>query len=125
MFGRGKPLFVTFDVLAIDGEDLRALPWHVRQRRLRRVVAPGAARVRVLDSVRGQGRAFFASVCQYDLEGITCKWRHGTYQSGPGTSWLKIRNPRYTQMEGRAELFESRQHEGPRHRVDAPVLSLI
>jgi ATP-dependent DNA ligase len=37
-----------------------------------------------------------------DLEGVTAKWRHGVYQvGGATTSWLKLKNPRYSQMEGR------------------------
>jgi hypothetical protein len=28
-------------------------------------------------------------------EGIVGKWRDGTYQSGPPTSWVKVRNPEY------------------------------
>ena len=37
------------------------------------------------------------------------KWRFGTYSADPQrTSWLKIKNPTYSQAEGRGELFEKR-----------------
>jgi ATP-dependent DNA ligase len=43
-------------------------------------------------------------------EGIVAKWARGTYQGdGRGTSWLKIKNPEYSQMAGRRELFEARR----------------
>jgi hypothetical protein len=43
-----------------------------------------------------------------DLEGIVAKWSKGTYQcDGRGTSWLKVKNPEYSQIEGRHELFEA------------------
>ena len=36
------------------------------------------------------------------------KWAHGTYQTdGRSTSWLKIKNAQYSQVEGRRELFEA------------------
>jgi ATP-dependent DNA ligase len=38
------------------------------------------------------------------------RWARGTYQcDGRGTSWLKIKNQDYSQMENRHELFESRR----------------
>jgi hypothetical protein len=40
-----------------------------------------------------------------DLEGIVDKLKHGRY----GEGWFKIRNPRYSQYEGRRELFERKR----------------
>lgn len=38
----------------------------------------------------------------------------GTYQTdGRGTSWLKIKNPDYSQMAGRRELFEAQRSPRP------------
>ena len=42
-----------------------------------------------------------------DLEGIVAKRKDGLYTPDE-TSWVKIRNPKYSQMEGRRELFEKR-----------------
>ena len=40
---------------------------------------------------------------------IVGKWTHGTYQTdGRRTSWLKVKNPTYTQMRDRHELFAAR-----------------
>ena len=46
---------------------------------------------------------------------------------GRGTSWLKIKNPAYSQMEGRHELFEARQVEGQSRgsKHVAPTLALV
>jgi len=54
------------------------------------------------------------------------KWAPGTYQcDGRGTSWLKIKNPQYSQMEGRRELFEGRRDGHQRKRqTAAPALRL-
>jgi ATP-dependent DNA ligase len=51
---------------------------------------------------------FFRKVCELDLEGIVAKRKNGPLSRG-GTPWLKIRNPKYTQKEGRQELFEWRR----------------
>lgn len=69
----------------------------------------------------------FRACCEQDLEGIVAKWKHGAYVCGedqptdrqlawhctnPSTAakltWLKIRNPDYSQMIGRDELFKAR-----------------
>jgi hypothetical protein len=60
--------------------------------------------VRLVAHVKTRGVDFFRVACEQDLEGIVAKWRGGTYQSGPRTSWLKIRNPEYSQWENRREL---------------------
>jgi ATP-dependent DNA ligase len=43
-------------------------------------------------------------ICEQDLEGIVAKRRDAVY----GEQWFKIRNPNYSQYEGRQELFEKR-----------------
>jgi ATP-dependent DNA ligase len=45
--------------------------------------------------------------CGLDLEGIVAKHKDGLYSSF--TKWIKIKNPNYTQAEGRHEMFESRR----------------
>jgi hypothetical protein len=65
----------------------------------------------VLDSLISPGRisvesrkGVFRLACERDLEGIVAKRKAGAY----GDSWLKIRNPVYSQYEGRRELFEKK-----------------
>jgi ATP-dependent DNA ligase len=50
----------------------------------------------------------FAEVCAHDLDGIVAKRRDGLY-TPEATTWVKIKNPRYSQAEGRRELFERRR----------------
>jgi hypothetical protein len=75
-----------------------------------------------------RGARLFELACERDLEGHLAKWSKGTYQcDGRGTSWLKIKNPEYSQVEGRHELFESRRRPAlPSHRVKGlpPALAL-
>jgi hypothetical protein len=65
--------------------------------------------------------------CQRDLEGIVAKYGRGVYQTNHAiTSWLKIKNPNYSQAERRAELFEQRRspESRPRQRLVAPTFTL-
>lgn len=50
------------------------------------------------------GEALFQLACANDLEGIGAKRKYDPYLPNQA-SWLKIRNPNYTQWEGREELF--------------------
>lgn len=46
----------------------------------------------------------FRLVCDQDLEGIVAKWRDRLYAPDE-TSWVKIKNPAYSQADGRSEPF--------------------
>jgi len=54
-----------------------------------------------------RGIDLFRAVCERDLEGIVAKRKDGMY-TPEETSWVKIKNPQYSQIEGRHELFETR-----------------
>jgi len=82
----------------------------------------------LLEPIERRGRRLFELACERDLEGIVGKWKYGAYQSdGHGTSWLKVKNPNYSQAESRHELFESRRRpELPSRRTKhrPPVLAM-
>jgi len=112
-------------VLAIDGEDLTGRPLTERKRRLRAIMPIVECRLLYLDSIAERGTDLYRAACQRDLEGIVAKWSRGTYQTdGRGTSWQKIKNPDYSQMAGRHELFDARRDRGVRRRIAAPDLRL-
>jgi ATP-dependent DNA ligase len=52
------------------------------------------------------GRGFFEEICARDLEGIVAKRKLATYKSNGLGSWKKIKNPDYSQAEGRHDLFK-------------------
>lgn len=124
MFRREWPHFVAFDVLAIGGEDLRARPLLERKRRLRAIMPRIDSRLLYHDHLDGRGRALFDAVRRQDLEGIVAKWKRGRYHSdGQTTSWLKIRNPDYSQIDGRHDVFAARRSVWGRSRSARPLLS--
>ena len=63
------------------------------------------------DHVDGSGIALYQRRRDLDLEGIVAKLRSAPYVSDRESStWIKILNPRYSQREGREELFERDRH---------------
>ena len=56
-------------------------------------------------SVTGRGHKLFELMCAHDLEGVVAKRLKDGY--GSRVRWLKIKNPGYSQNEGRRELFDS------------------
>jgi hypothetical protein len=58
---------------------------------------------------RGERHGAISAACALDLEGIVAKPKRGSYgTSDNGSRWFKVRNPHYSQKEGREELFEER-----------------
>jgi ATP-dependent DNA ligase len=62
-----------------------------------------------LDHIEDQGVELFRLCCEQDLEGIVAKPKQSPYRSDGAPLWIKIKNPAYSQAEGRHELFDSRR----------------
>jgi bifunctional non-homologous end joining protein LigD len=80
----------AFDLLALGGRDLRALPLAERKRLLAEV-APRLGPVRYADHVAERGSAFFREVEARGLEGVMAKRADAPYRAGRSASWLKLR----------------------------------
>jgi bifunctional non-homologous end joining protein LigD len=106
--GRGEVLFAAFDLLWVNGQDLRELPLVERKEMLRFRVRHPSDRVMFVDYKEGAGTDLYARMCERDMEGIVAKPRYSQYLSGAGsgTTWVKVKNPAYSKAKGRAELFE-------------------
>ena len=102
--------YVAFDILWLNGTDLRALPLDERRQRLQGILPKGSPIVSEALSVAGRGRELFELMCANDLEGIVAKRLADPY--GGRVRWVKIKNPDYSQKEGRGDLFN-----GPRQRT--------
>jgi bifunctional non-homologous end joining protein LigD len=99
---------MAFDLLAVDGEDLRGLPLLQRKRTLTRIMPRVESRLRYVDHVPERGCDLFRDGCERDLEGVVGNWARGRYWSdGRSTSWVKIKNPNYSQVEGRGTSCSS------------------
>ena len=117
LFHKGEPCFFALDLLMADGKDLRTDKLTDRKQELRRLSSRvPASRTLYADHVDQHGTELFKWVCKMNLEGIVAKHSFGSYTGErERTTWFKIRNPKYSQMEGREELFERERHREPTH----------
>jgi bifunctional non-homologous end joining protein LigD len=109
MFRRGVPYFYAFDLMWLNGYDLRAMRLVERKERLKKLILKSSdPALLYADHVDGYGVDFFRIVCERNLEGIVAKHRASPYSSA--AKWIKIKNPAYTPAERRHEMFEKAEH---------------
>ena len=105
---RQVPVFYAFDLLWLNGEDLRRLPLIERKERLEKLVKKSECReLLYAHHIEKDGVALFEAICAKDLEGIVAKRKNGIYRND-GKEWMKIKNPHYSQAEGRQNLLRGR-----------------
>src|SRR4051794_25535209 len=108
LFRKRQCIFIAFDLLYLNGKDLRTLPLIERKAILNRLIRRKRSRMFYLDHVEGDGPLLFDEVVKMDLEGNVCKRKDSSYKvtDKPSRYWIKVKNSRYSQLEGREELFE-------------------
>jgi bifunctional non-homologous end joining protein LigD len=90
---------IAFDLLHLDGFNLRPLPYLERRRLLGEVLGDGPA-VRVPAHWTGDDIAAAAAATrEHGLEGIVCKRLHAPYRSGRSSAWLKHKHRRREQLQ--------------------------
>jgi ATP-dependent DNA ligase len=90
----GRAFLWAFDLLELDGEDLRSQPLLERKGALRRLLSRSKTGIQFVDQLDGDGAEVFAHACKLGLEGIVSKDRTRPYRSGRTKTWLKIKNRR-------------------------------
>jgi bifunctional non-homologous end joining protein LigD len=107
-------LYYAFDLLYLDGYDLRRVPLTGRKNKLAAVLVSGDS-VRYSDHYEKQGKALFEMARAKGLEGILAKRRDSLYQERRTGEWLKIKVRHrlecviggYTEPEGSRAHFGS------------------
>ena len=91
--GKNGIVFYAFDLLALDGADLRKLPLTERKKKLAALLAdqPSAGPLFFSDHVVGNGQDTFMRACSMKLEGIVSKRADSTYRSERSKNWLKAK----------------------------------
>jgi len=89
-------VYFVFDLLYLDGYDLRAAPLAQRKEALRALLDEAGSTesdgpIRWSDHVTGQGEDFYRQACRFGLEGIVSKRADLAYRSGRGKDWLKVK----------------------------------
>jgi ATP-dependent DNA ligase len=97
----------AFDALALDGEDLRALPLSMRKTNLARLLARQPDGIFVAPFEAGEiGPDLFRAACDMGLEGLVSKRRDRPYQGGRSKHSIKVKNRKHPGMVWVMESFK-------------------
>jgi bifunctional non-homologous end joining protein LigD len=88
-----EAMLYAFDLLELDGEDLRAWPLSDRKKRLAKLLGGRRLGIVLSDHTDEDGEVIFQQACVMGLEGIVSKRLTAPYRSGPSRDWLKVKNP--------------------------------
>ncbi|HKM47243.1 MAG TPA: non-homologous end-joining DNA ligase [Terriglobales bacterium] len=105
-------IYYAFDLLYLDGFDLRRVALEQRKRMLQEKIVAGAV-IQYSDHYGEKGLDLFAAAKKRELEGIVAKKRSSVYEENRSTNWLKIKITQrqecviggYTDPEGSREYF--------------------
>jgi bifunctional non-homologous end joining protein LigD len=97
--GRGQVVYLVFDLLYLDGQDLRNLSL-IRRKNLLKKLVRSIPNVLYVDHIEEQGKQFFKLAAERGLEGIVAKDGQSPYVSRLETwYWLKIKNRQFHRKE--------------------------
>jgi bifunctional non-homologous end joining protein LigD len=94
----------AFDLIELDGDDLRRDPLAVRKATLASLLRRAAPGLRFNEHLDNEdGPLVFAHACKLGLEGIVSKRRDSRYRSGRSPHWIKTKNPNAPAVKREAE----------------------
>jgi bifunctional non-homologous end joining protein LigD len=96
-------VLIAFDLIELDGEDLRRTPIERRKRTLARLVRRPHAGIVLNEVFEGDGDILFAHACKLGCEGIVSKRLGSPYRSGRSPHWVKVKNPKAPAVKREAE----------------------
>jgi bifunctional non-homologous end joining protein LigD len=93
----------AFDLIELDGEDLRRTPIEHRKHKLARLVRTPRPGIVVNEHYDGDGDIVFKYACKLGCEGIVSKRLGSLYRSGRSPHWLKVKNQKAPAVKREAE----------------------
>ena len=93
----------AFDLLELDGADLRREPLETRKHALARLLRGAAASVVFNEHFEADGAIVYRQACALGCEGIVSKRRDSPYRSGRSPHWVKVKNPAAPAVKREAE----------------------
>src|SRR5215471_1576217 len=100
---RGPFCFYAFDLLWLDGSDLRERPLSERKTLLRKSCPASREHLSTCQHF-ASGTDLFRVICERDMEGVVAKQASARY-TPEATTWVKIKNRQYSQAVGREDFF--------------------
>ena len=97
------PTLCAFDLLQVDGRDLRREPLEARKRALAKLLRRSHSALVVNEHFEGDGAIVFREACRLGCEGIVSKRLGSPYRSGRTQHWIKVKNPKAPTIKREAE----------------------
>jgi bifunctional non-homologous end joining protein LigD len=88
-----EAILYAFDLLELDGQDLRGMPLADRKKGLAKLLGGRRLGIVLSDHTDEDGATIFGQPCRMGLEGIVSKQLTAPYRSGPSRDWAKVKNP--------------------------------
>ncbi len=85
-------VLIAFDLIKLDGEDLRHSPIEHRKRKLAKLARGPHPGIVLNEVFEGDGHILFEHACKLGCEGIVSKRLGSSYRSGRSPHWLKVKN---------------------------------
>jgi ATP-dependent DNA ligase len=99
-----RAFLYAFDLIELNGDDLRRDPLEVRKATLASVLAEAAPGLRLNEHLEHEdAETVFRHACKLGLEGIVSKRKDSPYRSGRSPDWLKMKNPAAPAVKREAE----------------------
>jgi bifunctional non-homologous end joining protein LigD len=100
----GTVFLFAFDLLELNGQDLRREPIESRKRELSKLLRWSAQiGLRLNEHIAEPGDVVFRHACKLGFEGIVSKRLGSRYRSGRSKDWLKFKNPEAPAVKREAE----------------------
>ncbi|MGC1717123.1 MAG: DNA ligase [Xanthobacteraceae bacterium] len=93
----------AFDLIELEGEDLRRKPIEDRKRKLAKLVRTPHPGIVLNEHYEGDGEIVFQHACRLGCEGIVSKRLGSLYRSGRADCWVKVKNPKAPAVKREAE----------------------
>ena len=104
----GAAVLCAFDLIHLDGDDLRRAPIENRKRKLAKLVRTPHPGIVLNEHYEGDGEIVFEHACKLGCEGIVSKQLGSPYRSGRSAHWVKVKNPKAPAVTREAEEDWSR-----------------
>jgi bifunctional non-homologous end joining protein LigD len=96
----------AFDLIEIDGKDLRKAPIEQRKDLLAKIMRPvrrSHSGIALNEHYEGDGAIIYEHACRFGCEGIVSKRLGSSYRSGRTDHWIKVKNPTAPAIKREAE----------------------
>jgi bifunctional non-homologous end joining protein LigD len=93
--GLARAILFAFDLLELDGKDMRREPIEARKAALAKMLRNAPAGIALSEHTEGEASILFRHACRLGYEGIVSKLKGSRYRSGRSRDWIKTKNPKH------------------------------